>query len=1352
MIAATLIGACGLALAGTVLALAPESVSETSARIPAAEIAAHRNAQMSRPAFSGRSLLHAQRGATYVFEDTFDGIGPIGSPTPGNYNRLTSLAPLSGEILAGQPNPDGMAWQSVAWGGIVSNAVAQSNIDGDAMNGEYNGPAGGPDPTGVRGGLLHVQRASINDAPVDEGSGIETYEFFTGLYSGTADKPLFVEIDLYKPTHETFQWIRPISYTEGVFLGSILFGGFQSGGLFQPLAQLFGDPEVIEGVVIHAEISKDSGEFVTSPKEISEGGWFTFGLWIDPGVSMAMFVRDAETLEDADMDGAPDWKTPMNTVTGLRMFEEYGYGLEEGWASVYPGTLDDPMTTDIEGAGYAVNGNAQPARHFLSNGNEVTRIYAGVSFDAMRLYHGSDPLLDDDPDYEMKDWWWDHVRVRGVPLAPLENPPAYAIPYTDDMERWNEGLVALTGHARWSAGRSNDAQFTALHNHTPPPGSGDGSPSQSLRVLHAGFDDSLNVAATSSLPATPRVRGLVGDPASVSVSLRLESSLDSYGVNVQETGAAVRYADSYEVNFHDEFASMARLWTSCIDATGVSDGRVHVRQRKPVGTDIAGGEYNPLALAVTAAGPNRTDDQEATINTEFLNVLAAPAGQADFMLPTDQWCTFRFWGEPDAGGARGASASPDPHVLRVFVSVDDTPFVELFPNGDATQSFYTGSIAPNALSFSAYNAMLAGNSSLYIDDVHLDGPTQTDTIVPLSAEFADDPAWELPFADPLDTYETNRPASPQGYANHRSEFLPTNDPDTVPTEPDWERIELSPGAAPLVNGDAVRVYEIISVDEGAPGFIPGDIIAVREPAPGAHNPDANIFGVYPTDPNDEPTEWNVTGPSPSNGTWFLATEDGAFEFDDTMMVDSGWSYRFRLEPRFNGAGRENQFVSAAEEGIDFARDSRGDVVKLTNRGNTRDVSNDNTHTGFSELTMLGVAMPLATLDDAHPVATVAFDMYVGQDQSETGLHVEINGGTADGGSITALSFGGLGFQSANASFGEFPPTLPLGVFGRLVPNLFAESGQPATVWEDTGVAVPTQQWFRVEVDLNRDSVYTIRIDGAELVSGVAIDGAEPLANTTSLDGLSFVRNMFGERDGRPTPGRVRWTPYAFNTPAPVGGPGAYHYYRIVDGVDPEPGQSLPQLWPVDGATGAPWVDMMGQPVTRSIQSTDVIAIVNADPTSGLPYADPFIAFEWEATDPSGVTPVATGTWAPIGLANSAGSTLAPAGGIPQSAPPGYNTMAPFEDILLGEYDEVNAPTLAPSDVWYIDNIALDSPFVSPCTADLASGDNQVNSADLAVLLAAWGTAHPQANLDGIGVVDSGDLAVLLAAWGPCPTR
>jgi hypothetical protein len=48
------------------------------------------------------------------------------------------------------------------------------------------------------------------------------------------------------------------------------------------------------------------------------------------------------------------------------------------------------------------------------------------------------------------------------------------------------------------------------------------------------------------------------------------------------------------------------------------------------------------------------------------------------------------------------------------------------------------------------------------------------------------------------------------------------------------------------------------------------------------------------------------------------------------------------------------------------------------------------------------------------------------------------------------------------------------------------------------------------------------------------------------------------------------------------------------------------------------------------------------------------------------------------------------------------------------------------------------------------GDRCIGTADLSMLLAAWGTcANCAADFNGDGSVGSADLAVLLAYWGSC---
>ena len=43
-----------------------------------------------------------------------------------------------------------------------------------------------------------------------------------------------------------------------------------------------------------------------------------------------------------------------------------------------------------------------------------------------------------------------------------------------------------------------------------------------------------------------------------------------------------------------------------------------------------------------------------------------------------------------------------------------------------------------------------------------------------------------------------------------------------------------------------------------------------------------------------------------------------------------------------------------------------------------------------------------------------------------------------------------------------------------------------------------------------------------------------------------------------------------------------------------------------------------------------------------------------------------------------------------------------------------------------------------------------NGADLAAVLANWGSAVTTTDLNGDGTTNGGDLAAVLSAWGPCP--
>ncbi len=90
------------------------------------------------------------------------------------------------------------------------------------------------------------------------------------------------------------------------------------------------------------------------------------------------------------------------------------------------------------------------------------------------------------------------------------------------------------------------------------------------------------------------------------------------------------------------------------------------------------------------------------------------------------------------------------------------------------------------------------------------------------------------------------------------------------------------------------------------------------------------------------------------------------------------------------------------------------------------------------------------------------------------------------------------------------------------------------------------------------------------------------------------------------------------------------------------------------------------------------------------------------------------------------------------------SAGPIDFYVAG--NATNGNFSASGDTVYL--LSVPSQFNS-CPPDL-NGDGFVNAADLASMLAAWGTNNPNVDTNGDGVIDSADLAGLLAVWGICP--
>ena len=1361
-----LVGACGLALTGTAMAeglevnsstgLEPQQITPyvTHEYRPAAMKAAAEDVETGRI----RSLADTAARGTFVFEDTFDNMDADQlrpQNMPGFYIRAVDLTtgPTGDNSLTGQRTPDDGAFAVQPWLAIVDNNVAISDTDGDQSNGEYVGPPLGPDPTGVRDGMVSLQRASAGESSINEGFIQTQFNYLHDFYTGTEFDPHILFLDVYRTNVNDLFLINIVSETEGNSVMQSLLTGWVPGFA---IATITGDANNISGLSCLME----GTDPLLAPRTLNEyeltTGWMTICILSDPSRDLqAVFVRDDVT--SAPVGGARGsgsvYQMPDNIDNpSMKMFEEFGVGLEDGWVQVMPGTEDDPSTTDvIEGAGFAVDGDLVSDNVVIDvvDGNRISKI-GGFTFGMDRIDYaeGDDQMI-------VRDEWIDNIQIMGIPFPAPDPIPAYRVPYVDDIELWTPGLMALQG-GRYDPSPTSGLLVTETFNSTTGTGSDGDPPTQSLALPNSVRDGFFRIEFDMGLPTDPPVISEVGDPVIAEVNYRVANSQIGYSF----AGGDGIYAES------DVEEDAGFILTSGTDANLLGDGQVYVRQRKPLGPNEDMGEYDITEPVVPLSGPDLTPDQINGINTEFTNVPAGPAGSGGtFSFPLNSFTRIRLEVEPGTGPA---APNDDPNILRVFVGG-----TELFPGGNSSENFTTSARSMNELEFGTSNLDFAGADLLmYADDIFFDGPTQPDGTIELDPTvYGDDPAWSLPFADGLDSYNNAVTASGQGFAEYRANFLPVQDPDVSPTPTDFSEIEFVDGADALTNGDDVILYEVTSVDSGAPGFAVNDIVAVDADIFSEINPADNVFGRAPELDmmgmlTNEPTDWfivdSVGGNVIARGTWFLANATGEGTFDDTVHVDSGVRFSYRLNARWTGSASESSFVSAASEGIDTARGSRGDVAKMTVLSNPGDVNPNGGLRSNETAQFAGLLPPAETAGTGGSVAELSLDVYLGQSDFQTGLSITYDGigaGEIDG-DITAIGFGGRGFRSGdiNPTTGLFP-FVPQGNFSYEIKNPSTLPDAEDTLWVDTGISVPTEQWMTVEVTVDENKDWTLSVDGTEIGSGKAIEFDMPALNTTGLDSFVATRNGFGDNDGNETSGDVIWTPLAPDAPAPIDGDAGeeYHLFQIGGGgsgdtLFEDAAGSLPDIWPVDANTGDREM-VMGMPVVRDLSEGDYVALVNNNPDTGMPFEDIITNVRFRIVDDM-MNPLGVGEWGATNTPDQFGQNNlndgAP-GGITMGNVPGsgggYNDSAPFRDIVIGNYVDVEATAILDSDVWYIDNVQLS--LSEGCPADL-DGLGTVGSGDLGILLAAWGTSDPVADLDGSGTVGSGDLGILLAAWGDCP--
>jgi hypothetical protein len=167
-------------------------------------------------------------------------------------------------------------------------------------------------------------------------------------------------------------------------------------------------------------------------------------------------------------------------------------------------------------------------------------------------------------------------------------------------------------------------------------------------------------------------------------------------------------------------------------------------------------------------------------------------------------------------------------------------------------------------------------------------------------------------------------------------------------------------------------------------------------------------------------------------------------------------------------------------------------------------------------------------------------------------------------------------------------------------------------------------------------------------------------------------------------------------------------------------------------TGIPSVTQ--QPAAQSIDAGATLTL-SAACVSGYDFKGA-VTFQWQRNGAD----IANG---PGGASKRGGTVSGASGALTATALSTTLTITDARPSDAGEYTVVFTNSCGDAT-----SVAAAVVITTPCLADL-TGDGAVGSADLGVLLNAWGTKGSSADLTGDGSVDSADLAALLSAWGVC---
>ncbi|MCB9839172.1 MAG: hypothetical protein H6813_07535 [Phycisphaeraceae bacterium] len=516
----------------------------------------------------------------------------------------------------------------------------------------------------------------------------------TPLFAATIDEPVIADIDVFLTDIKTFRWIDWTSSAEGfaMIAGRAFLGGYAPSLTSDFLT--FANPQgyMDRPVFLGTDADGAATYFSTIPNaglgadgfQYKLNEWFTLRLVVKHN-EMQIWFNDSETRTLTDpAPGDNGDATPLDGSDDI----------EDGFAKVFPtGPFGPAIGTSL----------------FPTTAQIPQPLLSASSIDTVRLLWAGDPTPSEDPAYEVHNTCYDNILITGE-LVVFPTPPAFSLPYADDIEVYNAGGALTFQGGRW---------FDLGNNQAYIDDSLSSSSSQSVCEDSAfpdggyrpEFGTALPIASANTAPWT----------LGVDVALSGFSAVRAVALNDNTFGI-----DPFD-------PAVARLLIGVENDNGVVvlDGsghpRLHLRVRNP--------NFTPAIEPDDSAQPDAAPDVPP-VNSHWINV------PTDAMW--DDTNTFhRFTFEVDA--AQNLTVRRDGVVV-----VPDPTLAPLA--GYAAPGWTAGSVAVDELAFESGNQTGSLGESIWVDDVTLDG---ADPVI------ATGPPTTLPYSEGFEDYPANAPIDGQ---------------------------------------------------------------------------------------------------------------------------------------------------------------------------------------------------------------------------------------------------------------------------------------------------------------------------------------------------------------------------------------------------------------------------------------------------------------------------------------------------------------------------------------------------------------------------------------------------------------